>query len=72
MNTYLLKEATKLAMMTASTIDQKFEGNDALSELITSFYEDIVAYARMLQFTPDEIENMDKTTAAKLISKYID
>ena len=72
MNTHLLKEATKLAMMTASTIDPKFEDTDALTELIIEFYEDIVTFAQMLQFTPDEIENMDKTTAEKLISKYID
>ena len=72
MNTYLLKEATKLAMMTASTIDPKFEDTDALTELITTFYDDIEAFAQMLQFTPDEIENMDDATAEKLISKYID
>ena len=59
-------------MMTASTIDPKFEDTDALTELIIEFYEDIVTFAQMLQFTPDEIENMDKTTAEKLISKYID
>ena len=72
MNTHLLKETTKLALMTASTFDPKFEDTDALTELITSFYEDIEAFAQMLQFTPDEIENMDDATAEKLISKYID
>ena len=72
MNTYLLKEATSIAMMTASTFDPKFENTDALTKLIISFYEDIVAFAQMLQFTPDEIENMDKTTVEKLVSKYID
>ena len=73
MNTYLLKEATKLAMMTASTIDPKFEDTDALTELITEFYEDIEAFAaQMLQFSKDEIENMDDATAVKLVSKYID
>ena len=72
MNTFLLKEATKLALMTASTFDPKFEDTDALIKLITSFYEDIEAFAQMLQFSKDEIENMDKTTAVKLISKYID
>lgn len=72
MNTHLLKEATKLALMTASTFGQKFEDNDTLSELITEFYEDIEAFAHVLQFSKDEIENMDKTTAKKLISKYID
>ena len=72
MNTYLLKEATKLAMMTASIDGPKFEGNDALSELIMEFYEDIEAFAQMLQFTANEIENMDKTTVEKLVSKYID
>ena len=72
MNKYLFKEATKLALMSTSTFDSKFENTDALTELITSFYEDIEAFAQMLQFTPDEIENMDKTTAEKLISKYID
>ena len=41
MNTYLLKEATKLAVMTASIDGQKFEGNDALSELIKLYYEDL-------------------------------
>ena len=72
MNTFLLKEATKLALLTASIDDPKLENTDALTELITSFYEDIVAFAQMLQFTADEIETMDKTTAKKLISKYID
>lgn len=72
MNTYLLKEATKLALMSASIDGQKFESNDALSELITSFYDDIKAFAQMLQFTEIEIENMDKTTVEKLVSKYID
>ena len=72
MNTYLLKEATKMAIMTTSIDDPKFENTDALTKLITSFYEDIEAFAQMLQFSKDEIENMDKTTAEKLISKYID
>ena len=72
MNTFLLKEAAKLAMMTASIDDPKFENTDALTELIIEFYENIAAFAQMLQFTADEIENMDKTTAKKLISKYID
>ena len=72
MNTYLLKEATKLALMTTSTIDPNLEDTDALTELIIEFYEDIVAFAQMLQFSKDEIENMDKTTAEKLVSKYID
>ena len=72
MNTYLLKEATKMAMMTASIDDPKFENTDALAKLIIAFYEDIEAFAQMLQFTPDEIENMDDATAEKLISKYID
>lgn len=72
MNTFLLKEAAKLALMSASIDGQKFESNDALSELIIEFYEDIEAYAQMLQFSKDKIENMDKATAEKLISKYID
>lgn len=72
MNTYLLKEAVKLALMSASIDGQKFESNDALSELIIAFYEDIEVFAQMLQFSKDEIENMDKTTAEKLVSKYID
>ena len=72
MNTYLLKEATKMAIMTTSIDDPKFENTDALAKLIIAFYEDIEAFAQMLQFTPDEIENMDKTTAEKLVSKYID
>ena len=72
MNTHLLKEATKLAMMTASIDDPKFENTDALTELIIEFYEDIVTFAQMLEFSNDEIENMDKTTVEKLISKYID
>lgn len=72
MNNYLLKEATKMAVMTTSTFDPKFEDTDALTKLIISFYEDIEAFAQMLQFTPDEIENMDDATAEKLISKYID
>lgn len=72
MNTHLLKEATKLAVMTASTTDPNLENNDALTKLIIEFYEDIKEFAQTLQFTPVEIENMDKTTAEKLISKYID
>ena len=72
MNTFLLKEATKLAMMTASIDDPKFENTDALTELIIEFYEDIEVFAQMLQFSKDEIENMDAATAEKLISKYID
>ena len=72
MNSYILKEATKLALMTTSTIDPNLEDTDALTKLIMEFYEDIEAFAQMLQFTPDEIENMDAATAAKLVSKYID
>ena len=72
MNTYLLKESAKLAMMTASIDDPKFENTDALTELIIEFYEDIEVFAQILQFSKDEIENMDKTTVEKLISKYID
>ena len=72
MNTYLFKEATKMAMMTASIDDPKFKNTNALTKLIIAFYEDIEAFAQMLQFTPDEIENMDDATAEKLISKYID
>ena len=72
MNTYLLKKAAKLALMIASIDDPNLEDTDALTKLITEFYEDIETFAQMLQFTPEEIENMDKTTAEKLISKYID
>ena len=72
MNTYLLKEATKMAEMTTATFDSKFEDTDALSKLIIAFYEDIEAFAQMLQFSKDEIENMDEATAKKLVSKYID
>ena len=72
MNTYLLKEAAKLALLTASIDDPKFENTDDLTELIISFLENIEVFAQMLQFTPDEIENMDEATAKKLISKYID
>ena len=72
MNSYILKEATKMAMMTASIDDPKFENTDALTKLIIEFYEDIEAFAQMLQFSKDEIENMDATTAEKLVSKYID
>ena len=72
MNTYLLKEVTKIAMMTASTIDPNLEDTDALTKLIIEFYEDVEAFAQMLQFSKDEIENMDKTTVKKLVSKYID
>ena len=72
MNSYILKEATKLALMTTSTIDPNLEDTDALTELIMAFYIDIEAFAQMLQFSKDEIENMDKTTAEKLVSKYID
>ena len=72
MNTYLLKEATKMAIMTTSIDDPKFENTDALTELIMTFYIDIEAFAQMLEFSNDEIENMDDATAEKLISKYID
>lgn len=72
MNTYLLKEATKLAVMTASIDDPNLENTDALSELIMEFYEDIETFAQILQFSKDEIEIMDKTTVEKLVSKYID
>ena len=72
MNTYLFKEAVKMAMMTASIDDPKFKNTDALTKLIIAFYEDIEAFAQMLQFTNDEIENMDEATAEKLVSKYID
>ena len=72
MNTYLLKEATKMAVMTISIDDPKFEDTDALAKLIIAFYEDIEAFAQMLEFSNDEIENMDDATAEKLVSKYID
>ena len=72
MNTYLLKEATKMAIMTTSIDDPKFENTDALAKLIIAFYEDIEAFAQMLEFSNDEIENMDDAAAEKLISKYID
>ena len=72
MNKYLFKEATKMALLTTSTFDSKFEDTDALTKLIIAFYEDIEAFAQMLQFSKDEIENMDAATAEKLISKYID
>lgn len=72
MNTYLLKEATKLALLTTSAIDPNLENTDALTELIIEFYEDVEAFAQSLQFSKDEIENMDKATALKLVSKYID
>ena len=72
MNSYILKEASKMAMMTASIDDPKFENTDALTELIIAFYEDIEAFAQMLEFSNDEIENMDAATVEKLVSKYID
>ena len=72
MNTHLLKEASKIALMTASTFDPKFESTDALTKLIMEFYEDIEAFAQMLQFSKEEIENMDDATVKKLVSKYID
>ena len=73
MNTFLLKEAAKLALLTTSTFDPNLEDTDALTELIIEFYMDIEAFAvQMLQFTSDEIENMDAVTAEKLVSKYID
>ena len=72
MNTHLLKEAAKIAMMTASTIDPKFEDTDALTELIIEFYEDIKAFAQMLRFTSDEIESMNAAAVEKLVSKYVD
>ena len=72
MNTYLLKEATKMALLTTSTFDPNLEDTDALTKLIIEFYEDIKAFAQMLQFSKDEIETMDAATAEKLVSKYID
>lgn len=72
MNSYILKEATKMAVMTTSTFDPNLEDTDALTKLIIEFYEDIEAFAQMLEFSKDEIENMDKTTVEKLVSKYID
>ena len=72
MNSYILKEATKMAVMSTSTFDPNLEDTDALTELIMAFYMDIEAFAQMLQFSKDEIETMDKTTAKKLVSKYID
>ena len=73
MNTYLLKEATKMAIMTTSIDDPKFENTDALTKLIIEFYEDIEAFAaQMLQFSKDEIENMNAATVEKLVSKYVD
>ena len=72
MNNYILKEATKMAVMSTSTFDPNLEDTDALTELIMAFYEDIEAFAQMLQFSKDEIENMDAATAEKLVSKYID
>ena len=72
MNTYLLKKAARLALMTASIDDPKFENTDTLTRLIIEFYEDIEAFAQMLQFSKDEIESMDAATAEKLVSKYID
>lgn len=72
MNNYLLKEATKMAVMTTSTFDLNLEDTDVLTKLIMEFYEDIEAFAQMLEFSNDEIENMNATTAEKLISKYID
>ena len=72
MNTFLLKEASKLAMMTASAIDPNLENTDALTKLIIEFYEDVETFAQTLQFSKDEIEKMDATTAEKLVSKYID
>ena len=72
MNNQLLKEATKMAMMTTSTFDPNLEDTDALTKLIIEFYEDVETFAQMLQFSKDEIENMDDATAEKLVSKYID
>ena len=72
MNSHILKEAAKIAMMTASIDDPNLENTDALTELIMAFYEDIEVFAQLLQFSKDEIENMDATTAKKLVSKYID
>ena len=72
MNKYIFQEATKMAMMTASTFDSKFKNTNALTKLIIEFYEDIEAFAQMLQFSKEEIEIMDAATAEKLVSKYID
>ena len=72
MNSYILKEATKIALMSTSTFDPNLEDTDALTKLIIEFYEDIEAFAQMLQFSKDEIENMDYKKKKKLVSKYID
>ena len=72
MNTYLLKEATKMALMTTSTIDPNLEDTDTLTKLILEFYDDIEAFAQMLQFTSDEIESMNAAAIEKLVSKYVD
>ena len=72
MNNYILKEATKIALLITSTIDPNLEDTDALTKLIIEFYDDIATFAQMLQFSKDEIETMDAATAEKLISKYID
>lgn len=72
MNTHLLKEASKMAVMTASIDDPNLENTDALTKLIIEFYEDIEAFAQMLQFTKGEIDSMNAATVEKLISKYID
>ena len=72
MNTHLLKEATKMALLTTSTFDPTLEDTDALTKLIIEFYEDVEAFAQVLQFSKNEIENMNAATAKKLVSKYID
>ena len=72
MNTYLLKEATKMAMMTATAVDANIEDDDVLTELIMSFYLELEAFALVLQFSINEIEYMDASMVAKLISKYED
>ena len=72
MNKYIFQEAVKMALMTASIDDPKFKNTNALTKLIIEFYEDIETFAQVLQFSKDEIENMDAATAKKLVSKYID
>ena len=73
MNSFILKEAAKMAVLATSTFDPNLENTDALTELIMTFYIDIETFAsQILQFSKDEIETMDKTTVKKLISKYID
>lgn len=73
MNTYLLKEATKIAMMATKATNVEINNVDDLSNLIMTFYQDIEDFAKnVLFFSIDEIENMGEMGSNMIIDRYID